>query len=35
MIGLCKDLIITIIHNQYSLGRVLNLIEWILAGFEG
>ena len=24
MIGLCNDLIIRIIHNQYSLGRVLN-----------
>ena len=29
MIGLCNDLIISIIHNQYSLGRVLNLIVGI------
>ena len=35
MIRLCKDLIISIIHNQYSLRRILNLIvgnliDWIL-----
>ena len=29
MIGLCIDLIISIIHNQYSLGRVLSLIVGI------
>ena len=26
MIGLYNDLIISIIHNQYNLGRILNLI---------
>ena len=35
MIGLCNDLIISIIHNQNSLGRVLNSIVGIYAGFEG
>ena len=29
MIGLCNDLIISIIHNKYNLGRVLNLIVGI------
>ena len=29
MIGLCNDLIISIIHNQYDLGRVLNLVVGI------
>ena len=31
MIGLCNDLIISIIQNQYSFGRVLNLIVGDLA----
>ena len=35
MIGLYNDLIISLIHNQYYLGRILNLIVGILAGFEG
>ena len=35
MIGLCNYLIISIIHNQYNLGRILNLIVGIYAGFEG
>ena len=26
MIGLCNDLIISLIHNQYNLERILNLI---------
>ena len=25
MIGLCNDLIISLIHNQYNLGRILKL----------
>ena len=29
MIGLCNDLIINIIHNQYNLGKILNLIVGI------
>ena len=35
MIGLCNDLIIIIIHNQYNLGIILNLIVGIYAGFKG